>query len=74
MDQPWQMDLFGWLRATQGDRVVSRFRTQRAGSLLAYLAYHRDRSHPREALIERLWPESASVAVSFASEPERRGG
>jgi DNA-binding SARP family transcriptional activator len=58
MDQPWQIELFGWLRATQGDRVVSRFRTQRAGSLLAYLAYHRDRSHPREALIERLWPES----------------
>ena len=58
MDQPWQIELFGWLRATQGDRVVARFRTQRAGSLLAYLAYHLDRSHPREALIEVLWPES----------------
>src|SRR5205823_5385860 len=60
---------FGWLRAHVpqagtlpsaggGDQVVSRFRTQKAGILLAYLAYYRQRSHPREALIERLWPES----------------
>jgi predicted ATPase/DNA-binding SARP family transcriptional activator len=64
MDQPWQIELFGWLRAQRGtsagagDQVVSRFRTQKAALLLAYLAYYRQRSHPREALIERLWPES----------------
>src|SRR5205807_761811 len=34
------------------------FRTQRAGALLAYLSYHLHRSHPREAVIELLWPES----------------
>src|SRR5947209_1728210 len=58
MDQPWHIELFGWLRATQGDRVVARFRSRRAGALLAFLAFHRDRTHPREALIELLWPES----------------
>src|SRR5713226_8604509 len=30
MDQPWQIELLGWLRATQGDRVVSRFRSRKA--------------------------------------------
>src|SRR5438445_4936016 len=57
MDQRWQIELFGWLRVVQGDRIVSRFRTRKAEALLAYLAYFRERSHPREQLIELLWPE-----------------
>jgi DNA-binding SARP family transcriptional activator len=59
METRWRIDLFGRLQATQRDRVVNRFRARRAGSLLAYLAYHRDRPHPREVLIELLWPEVA---------------
>src|SRR5262249_55286150 len=43
--------------ATQGERVVTRLRSQKTGALLAYLAYHGHRSHPREALIELHWPE-----------------
>src|SRR5260370_10813136 len=39
-----------------GDRVISRFRSQKTGGLLAYLAYHSHRTHQREALIELLWP------------------
>jgi predicted ATPase/DNA-binding SARP family transcriptional activator len=54
---PWRIELFGWLRATHGDCVVTRFRTQKCGSLLAYLAYYRYRSHPRDALAELLWPD-----------------
>jgi predicted ATPase/DNA-binding SARP family transcriptional activator len=57
MDAPWRIELLGWLRASQGDCVVRRFRRQKTGMLLAYLAYHCQRSHPREALIELLWPE-----------------
>src|SRR5260370_11060612 len=57
MDAPWRIELLGWLPAAQGDRVVARFRSQRTGSLLAYLAYYGHRSHPREVLIELLWPE-----------------
>ena len=41
----------------RGDRVIDRFRTQKNASLLAYLAFHLHLSHPREALIELLWPE-----------------
>jgi DNA-binding SARP family transcriptional activator len=52
----WQIELLGRLRATQGERVVTRFRARRTGALLAYLAYHLDRPHPREVLVELLWP------------------
>jgi predicted ATPase/DNA-binding SARP family transcriptional activator len=57
MDTPWRIELLGGLWATQGDRVVSRFRTQKTAALLAYLAYFNHRSHPRAALIDLLWPE-----------------
>ncbi len=50
--------MFGGLRARQTERTISRFRTQKTAVLLAYLAYHRHRSHPREVLIEMLWPEA----------------
>jgi predicted ATPase/DNA-binding SARP family transcriptional activator len=56
MDQGWRIELLGGLRARQGERVVERFR-QKAGPLLAYLAYSPQRSHSREALAETLWPE-----------------
>src|SRR5437870_177807 len=54
MDRPWQIELLGWLRVVQADRVITRFRTRKAEALLAYLAYFRHRSHPREQLIELL--------------------
>jgi predicted ATPase/DNA-binding SARP family transcriptional activator len=53
----WRIELFGRLRATCGDRSLTRFRKQKVGSLLAYLAYYRDREHARDALVEALWPE-----------------
>src|SRR5260370_305541 len=54
----WRIELLGRLRATQGDRVVTRFRARKTGALLAYLAYSMERPHPREVLIELLWPET----------------
>src|SRR6266852_4590920 len=56
METRWRIELLGGLRATQGGRVISRFRSQKTGGLLAYLAYHSHRTHQREALIELLWP------------------
>jgi predicted ATPase/DNA-binding SARP family transcriptional activator len=53
----WRIELLGWLRAVGEGRVVSRFRSQQTGALLAYLAFYRHRSHPRDALVELLWPE-----------------
>jgi predicted ATPase len=52
-----KIQLLGGLRVQQGEREITRFRTQKAASLLAYLAYYRHQSHPREVLIEMLWPE-----------------
>jgi tetratricopeptide (TPR) repeat protein len=64
MDAQWRITLFGGLRAERGDQLVTRFRTQKTGALLAYLAYHLSRSHPRDALIELLWPEADREAGS----------
>jgi DNA-binding SARP family transcriptional activator len=58
----WRIELLGWLQARQGERVLTRFRSHKTGSLLAFLAYYADRSHPREVLIERLWPEGDPAA------------
>uniref|UniRef100_UPI003753DF3E AfsR/SARP family transcriptional regulator n=1 Tax=Armatimonas sp. TaxID=1872638 RepID=UPI003753DF3E len=46
------------LRLQQQERLITRFRTQKTGGLLAYLAYHRQQSHAREVLIELFWPET----------------
>ncbi|HZT42939.1 MAG TPA: tetratricopeptide repeat protein [Chthonomonadaceae bacterium] len=37
--------------------MITRFSTQKTASLLAYLAYFRHQRHPREVLIEMLWPD-----------------
>jgi predicted ATPase/DNA-binding SARP family transcriptional activator len=54
---PWRIELLGRLRLAQGERVVTQFLTQKVGALLAYLSYYRHQSHPRDMLIELLWPE-----------------
>src|SRR5262245_7892326 len=58
----WRIELLGGLRARHGDRVISRFRSYKTGVLLAYLAHFLKRSHPREELVELLWPEAAPEA------------
>jgi DNA-binding SARP family transcriptional activator len=82
METRWRIQLFGGLRAEQEGRVVTRFRTQKAASLLAYLAYYRQRTNPRELLIELLWPECEpevarhrlSVALSTLRQQFEPGG
>jgi DNA-binding SARP family transcriptional activator len=89
----WRIELFGGLRALAIDPVetreaagptVSRFRTQKVGALLAYLSFYKNRRHPREVLIDLLWPGSspqagrASLSVALSSlrhqfEPPGRG-
>ncbi len=67
MNEPWRITLLGGLRAQQAERVVSRFSTQKTGALLAYLAFYRERSHPREVLVESLWPQSGTPEAGRAS-------
>jgi predicted ATPase/DNA-binding SARP family transcriptional activator len=46
------------LQVRQGERLITRFSTQKTGALLAYLAYRLQHGPvSREVLIELLWPE-----------------
>ncbi|MBC8102752.1 MAG: tetratricopeptide repeat protein [Cytophagales bacterium] len=58
MTESWRIRLLGKLEALQGEQVIARFRTQKTGLLLAYLALYRERDHPREVLLDTLWPDS----------------
>src|SRR4051794_2933201 len=58
MNQPWTIELLGRLQARQGDNIISRFRTQKTAALLGYLACFLDRNHPREEVVELLWPDA----------------
>jgi hypothetical protein len=40
MNEPWKITLFGGLAAWQGDKTVTRFKSQKIALLLAYLAAH----------------------------------
>src|SRR5205823_12437861 len=63
-DDRCRIELFGGLRVRQGERLISRFRSRRTAALLGYLAYYSQRTHPREVLIDLLWPESDPAAGS----------
>src|SRR5438094_807818 len=58
-----RIELLGDLRVRRGDRVITHFETRKTAALLAYLAYHLHRSHPREVLAEILWPEEDPEAT-----------
>src|SRR4051812_5926185 len=55
---PVRIELFGGLRILVGKQEAPRFRSQKPPALLAYLAYCSDRAHPRELLIDMLWPDA----------------
>ncbi|MBX3120206.1 MAG: hypothetical protein KF784_14165 [Fimbriimonadaceae bacterium] len=63
MTLPCRIELFGGLRVIHGDRVISRFQTQKTGALLAYLAMHLDRPIAREVIAELLWPDGDPIAI-----------
>jgi len=59
----FHIEMLGRFGVRQGDREITRFRTQKTAVLLAYLALYRARSHPRDLLIELLWPQSELKAA-----------
>jgi DNA-binding SARP family transcriptional activator len=58
----WRIYLLGGFRVEGYGRILTRFRTQKAADLLAYLAYYLPRPRRRDALVELLWPECAPEA------------
>jgi DNA-binding SARP family transcriptional activator len=63
MQHCWHITLFGELTAQQGTARVAQFDTRQTAGLLAYLAFYRHRTHSRELLADRLWPEEDSIAT-----------
>ena len=60
----YRVEMLGRLQVRQDGRaVIPRFATQKTAALLAYLAYHRSGTHPREVLGEMLWPGSNRAAA-----------
>ena len=53
---PWMVRLFGAVEASRGEQTLSHWPTRAVAALLARLALEPDRVHPREELIELLWP------------------
>ena len=60
--KPARIFLFGGLKFQSGSDTVTRFRTQKTATLLAYLALHPG-PQPREILADLLWPDDAPVAA-----------
>jgi len=59
---PWQLRLLGAVQLQQGPQLIERFPSRAVVLLLARLALAPDRAHPREELVELLWP-GAELAV-----------
>ncbi len=57
MKPPLRITLFGKFSVRIGEESLLDHAPQRAQELLAYLALHRGRPHPREALAELLWSD-----------------
>lgn len=53
----WTIQLLGGLSVDSPQRQITRFRTQKAASLLAFLAFY-TAFQPRETLCDMLWPEA----------------
>lgn len=54
----YRIQLLTGLQVQLGERTIARFSTQKAAALLAYLACHSGQTHPREVLIDMLWPDT----------------
>ena len=63
MDALFRVEMLGRFGVRQGFREITRFRTQKTAGLLACLALHRSRIHPRDVLIEMFWPASELKAA-----------
>jgi DNA-binding SARP family transcriptional activator len=64
MSEPlFRLECLGRLTVWREHREIRRFRTQKTGALLAYLAYFKRSVHTRALLIDLFWPEIAPEAA-----------
>lgn len=63
VDTLFRVEMLGLLLMRQGRQEIRRFRTQKTAELLAYMAFYKQRSHPRDLLIELYWPDSTLEAA-----------
>src|SRR5579871_5858683 len=49
--------MLGGLRARRGADLITRFKSQKVATLLAYLAFYPSRPHLRDELVAWLWPD-----------------
>src|SRR5687767_10296775 len=52
----WQVQLLGAVEAISATQRIERFPSRAVAALLARLALAPERTHPREELVELLWP------------------
>ena len=52
-----RIEVLGTLRVVCGGKTLTHFPRQKAARLLTYLALHPRQAHPREGLIDLLWPD-----------------
>jgi predicted ATPase/DNA-binding SARP family transcriptional activator len=52
------IEMLGGLTVHVGEQVTTRFKSQKDGAVLAYLAYRRGQRIPREVLADLFWPDS----------------
>ncbi len=60
--EKWHIALLNGLSISRGSQTFHRFRTQKTGELLAYIAMNSGRAISREELADTIWAESNSVA------------
>ena len=65
MDVRRRIELLGRLRVTQGEREITRFRTQKTRALPGYLAYHLHETDPRKPPLRTSWPETTRRSTFF---------
>src|SRR5437763_16374748 len=61
----WTIQLLGGLAARRSQQEITRFRTQKSASLLAFLAFDaapHSLPQPHDMLIEMIWPETEPEA------------
>lgn len=53
----YRIELLGGFNLYRDGETITRFDSRKTAALLAYLAYFPRRTHPREVLLEMLWPD-----------------